>query len=188
MGGCCSTSGDVRAVQNPAAARHAHDANHAAGSVPVHSKAYYNYRKQADEEAKKRGQCFEASKKAYAQNRKADAKSLSEEGHKHDARMKEANAKAAEEILRVQNLAKSDTIDLHGLKVQEALDATKAFIVDKVKHKYGEIHIITGAGHHSDPKKGPVIKPAVLKLLKEQGYHPHKDNDGKFSVDVRKKK
>lgn len=49
----------------------------------IWSDAYYAARKEADEHAHLRGKCFEESKKAFEEDRKAEAKTLSEEGKKH---------------------------------------------------------------------------------------------------------
>lgn len=42
-------------------------------------------------------------------------------------------------------------------------------------HKY-KIQIITGAGNHSDPKKGAVIKPAIIKLCNDEKWRVEADN------------
>ena len=47
----------------------------------VFSEAYYAARKEASEQARLRGECFEKSKHAYSSNHKADAKHLSDEGN-----------------------------------------------------------------------------------------------------------
>ena len=46
----------------------------------VWSEKYYKARREAEEHAKKRGECFEKSKKAFNENRKGEAKTLSDEG------------------------------------------------------------------------------------------------------------
>lgn len=104
----------------------------------------------ANREAEKRNELFEASKKAFTSGDKAKAKTLSEQGHKHDDNFKKLSAEAALKIfnfvyvyciLHAASLMCADkafvlfffgffvnsnkgnpitTIDLHGLHVSEA--------------------------------------------------------------------
>lgn len=72
-------------------------------------------------------------------------------GKRHGQLMEEANAKAAQAILRPQNSDATGVLDLHGLHVTEAEEATKAFLLrqQRARH-FREVEIITGAGHHSN--------------------------------------
>jgi DNA-nicking Smr family endonuclease len=170
----------------------------------VWSAAYYAARKEADMYAVERGKCFENSKQAFSevslkqyleqpmllirhvqQNRKAEAKTLSDEGKRHGDRMNKANEKAAAEILTPQNLTNSTSIDLHGLLVQEAVDATKSFIVSKVNSSQAVLTVVTGQGHHSDKVKGAVIKPAILQMLSENKWQFEIDEKNPGCIHVR---
>ena len=97
--------------------------------------------------------------------------------------MEQANKRAVHEILAPQHLKESETIDLHGLHVAEAVLAVEQYI-DVQIGKRKSVEVVTGAGNHSDPHKGPVLKPAILKLCEGKGWkiekHPH--NDGSFTV------
>eukprot|EP00597_Dinobryon_sp_UTEXLB2267_P015564 CAMPEP_0170119122 /NCGR_PEP_ID=MMETSP0020_2-20130122/14183_1 /TAXON_ID=98059 /ORGANISM="Dinobryon sp., Strain UTEXLB2267" /LENGTH=205 /DNA_ID=CAMNT_0010348383 /DNA_START=25 /DNA_END=639 /DNA_ORIENTATION=- len=138
--------------------------------VRVWSKEYYQYRKEAEEHAKKRALYFEQSQTAFKENRKEDAKSFSDLGKKEGLLMIEANELAVKEIIGPQNLSSSDKIDLHGLLVAEAVSATSKFVEQSKLGGKKSVEIITGAGKHSDAKKGALIKPAIMELCKEKGW------------------
>jgi len=148
---------------------------------------YYQARMEADEHAVQRGKYFERSKKAFEDGQKKEAKELSDQGKKHGELMEEANKRAVKVILDPQHLDTADRIDLHGLLVSEAVDATKTFVFSCIG-RLSTVEIITGAGHHSDPTKGPVIKPAIVKLCKEQNWQldAHEKNEGSFTLHVPK--
>lgn len=149
----------------------------------VWSEKYYKARRDADEHAKMRGECFDKSKKAFNQDRKAQAKALSDEGKMHGTLFEEAQKAAAQEILVPQNLKHADKIDLHGLLVTEAIEATKEFVVYNIGRKK-TVDIVTGVGHHSEKGKGPVIKPAIIDLCKTEGWklEPHENNEGSYTL------
>ena len=151
------------------------------------SAAYYRARKDANYHAEQRGKCFEASKKAFEEDRKKEAKELSDEGKMHGQKMEEANKRAVDEILKPQNLDHSDRIDLHGLLVAEAVEATRNFVKNVIEKGISEgkiLSIITGAGHHSQAEKGPVIKPAIIEMCKQENWKLEADegNEGSFTL------
>lgn len=149
----------------------------------VWSEAYYRARKDADTHAKLRGECFDKSKKAFEEGNKKEAKELSDAGKQHGLQMEEANQRAVDEILKPQNLENAQKIDLHGLLVTEAVDATRKFVNAAITAgKYQTLEIITGAGHHSAKEKGPVIKPAIIEMCKEEKWQldAAEDNEGSF--------
>ena len=151
----------------------------------IWSDDYYKARADADKHAKERGHYFEQSKFAYDNDQKHDAKTLSEQGKEQGRLMEEANQRAVNEILLPQHLSTSDKIDLHGLLLHEAIDATKEFILSK-KGKYKTVEVITGQGLHSDHSKGPVIKPAIIDMCKKEGWQLdiNDHNSGSFIVHV----
>jgi DNA-nicking Smr family endonuclease len=140
---------------------------------------------EAEECAIKRGKCFEESTKAFAEDRKDEAKTLSDEGKQHGLQMEEANKRAAAEIINPQSLSTSDKIDLHGLLVQEAIDATKDFVKSCIGKKE-TVQVITGQGIHSDLAKGAVIKPAIIDLCKQENWQldAESENAGSFILHV----
>jgi len=130
-----------------------------------------NLRDKAQELAKKRGDCFERSQKAFKSGEKAKAKELSDEGKKYDKEMIECNKKAANLIFKLNNTDKNlpiHEIDLHGLFVEEA----KNFAEERIKlckeKKVDALIIIVGRGNHSIDNI-PKIKPAIEQLVKSNG-------------------
>ena len=79
----------------------------------------------------------------------------------------------------------ADKLDLHGLHVNEAVDATREFVNFNTGKKKS-VQIITGIGNHSDVKKGPAIKPAILDLCKFEGWEVYQDenNEGSLTLQV----
>jgi len=75
----------------------------------------------------------------------------------------------------------ADYIDLHGLHVDEALEATKKKLAQLVAGDIGHLEIVTGAGHHSESGKA-AIRPAVEDLLKEMGLTYQDNRGGEFLV------
>eukprot|EP01038_Epipyxis_sp_PR26KG_P011413 gene11413-15296_t len=139
---------------------------------------YYAAREAAAKHAGLRGKYFDEAKAAFESGKKKEAKELSEEVKNQGVLLEQANARAVEVILKQQNLDSSESIDLHGLYVAEAVEAAKQFIL-KSASKKDSIEIITGAGLHS--ANGPLIKPAILKLCEENKWRlKKKDNDGSF--------
>ena len=105
----------------------------------------------------------------FEEGREADAKEHSDRGKEHRAKMEAANKRAKEIIIGPQNLAEADKIDLHGLLVQEAVEATRDFVKSSIG-RLETVQVITGQGLHSDKAKGPVIMPAIIGLCKKEGW------------------
>lgn len=108
------------------------------------------------------------------------------QGKKHGVLMEQANAKAAQAIIKPQNADKTGVLDLHGLYVAEATDAAKAFLEKQQKAKrFREVEIITGAGHHSEGHHAK-IRPAIERLISgmDLPYHNPPHNDGAFVVEM----
>jgi DNA-nicking Smr family endonuclease len=59
----------------------------------------------------------------------------------------------------------ADYLDLHGLHVDEAIEATKKKLELLKSGAIGHLEVVTGAGHHSESGKA-AIRPAVEELLK----------------------
>lgn len=127
------------------------------------------FRKQADEHAKLRGKYFDESQAAFKKGDKAEAKVLSDKGKAEAEKMKEANKKAADLVFKSKNKNQPpDSIDLHLLYVEEAIERTEARLEEVRKQKGDHLIVIHGAGHHSKDNK-QLIKPAVVKMLNEKG-------------------
>ena len=128
-------------------------------------------RQQADTYHQKVVACAKESQKAYQKGDKKKAHDLSEEKKKWQRQQDDANQRAVKWILAEQKWQSSGEIDLHGLYLEEALEATKTFL----KHWWSKrqqsnketVLIITGAGHHSENNKA-VIRPKVAQLLRDE--------------------
>ncbi|ORX51154.1 DUF1771-domain-containing protein [Piromyces finnis] len=145
-----------------------------------------NLRDQAQELAKKRGDCFERSQQAFKSGDKAKAKELSDEGKKYDQEMIECNKKAANLIFKLNNSDKNlpvHEIDLHGLFVEES----KGFVEERIKlckqKNIDALIVIVGRGNHSIDKI-PKIKPAIEELVNTHGieYKMNEPNPGCISL------
>lgn len=79
-----------------------------------------------------------------------------------------------------QSLVDSETIDLHGLQVEFAMEKVQEFVGQMKQSKTSPFTIITGAGNHSKDKA--LIKPKVQDYVKEQGCTFEEINNGSISV------
>ncbi|KAF4123152.1 SMR protein [Geosmithia morbida] len=132
---------------------------------------YDRLRDLARDEARKRGECYEKSKRAYEDGDGARAKEYSNQGKAHDRKMDEYNEQAANFIFRANNApgrVESDAIDLHGLFVEEAERILEQRIRADQSSGQEHLHAIVGKGNHST---GHVqkIKPKVEALCRELG-------------------
>lgn len=148
---------------------------------------YDRLRGLAHQEAAKRSSCFDRSRQAYESGDGALAKELSEEGKRHAAKMNDYNRQARDFIFRANNsvdLVPSDTIDLHGLYVEEAEDILEERIKAARSRGESHLHVIVGKGNHST---GHVqkIKPRVEQVCRELGLqYATEENEGRIYVDL----
>ena len=87
------------------------------------------FRDAAGQHAQHRNALFAQSQAAWHGGDRALAKDLSNQGKAEDAAMKLCNQQAAAALLRVNNEARGrslDELDLHGLHVDEAIQAVQA--------------------------------------------------------------
>lgn len=103
-------------------------------------------------------------------------------------KMRDANAAAAEAIFLHRNAGKNFrgdmVMDFHGLRKAEALAALEKRLekLRETKAK-GALELIPGAGHHSG-KEGAVLKPAILKVLRDEGFRYEVKNAGSIVVQL----
>ncbi|KAH8879892.1 DUF1771-domain-containing protein [Thozetella sp. PMI_491] len=148
---------------------------------------YDRLRDLARQEAVKKSSCFDRAHQAYERGDKAEAKTLSDEGKKHQAKQNEYNKQASEYIFRENNAVgriADDTIDLHGQFVEEAEDMLEARIRDAQARGQTHLHVIVGKGNHS---VGHVqkIKPRVEQVCREMGLdYATEENEGRIYVDL----
>lgn len=144
---------------------------------------YERLRGNAEREANLRGQCFEASKRAYEQGNGALAHEKSEEGKRHGENMQRANQDAALYVFRANNSACApDEIDLHGLHVEEAKYYTEQRIIACKQRREDHLHVIVGKGIHS-VNHIQKIKPAIEELCRQHNFqYTTEHNEGRILV------
>ncbi|KAF1918475.1 hypothetical protein BDU57DRAFT_586870 [Ampelomyces quisqualis] len=148
---------------------------------------YDRLRDLARQEAAKRGSCFDRAHQAYESGDGARAHQLSEEGKQHAAKMEQYNRQARDYIFRANNSdgrVDGDTIDLHGLFVEEAEDVLEERI--KASRQRGEthLHVIVGKGNHST-NHVQKIKPRVEQVCRDLGLqYRTEENEGRIFVNL----
>ncbi|KAL1953444.1 hypothetical protein VTO42DRAFT_2822 [Malbranchea cinnamomea] len=148
---------------------------------------YDRLRAAAQRQAELRGSCFERSRAAYQSGDGALAKELSEQGKAHGRKMEEYNKQASELIFRENNApgrVPADTIDLHGLYVEEAEDILEQRIKSARSQGQTHLHVIVGKGNHS-VNHVQKLKPRVEQLCQELGLqYRSEENAGRIYVDL----
>eukprot|EP01080_Neovahlkampfia_damariscottae_P006435 gene6435-10443_t len=140
------------------------------------------YRGEAQKEVELRNVCYEKSKKAFEEGDKELAKQLSEEGKEHDEKWKILTKEAGKNIFKEMNENNDkNTIDLHGLFVEEAVEFVKERL-NELKGNDVTLSIITGAGNHSSA--GALIKPKIHELLKEESLTFTEEKNGQVDVKI----
>jgi DNA-nicking Smr family endonuclease len=158
--------------------------NHASADTEAE---YDRLRDLARQEAAKRSSCFDRAHTAYSSGDGARAHELSEEGKQHAAKMDQYNRQARDYIFRENNAegrVAGDTIDLHGLFVEEAEDVLEERIRVARQQGQGHLHVIVGKGNHS---KNHVqkIKPRVEQVCQELGLqYRTEENEGRIFVNL----
>ncbi|KAF2269850.1 DUF1771-domain-containing protein [Lojkania enalia] len=148
---------------------------------------YDRLRDLARQEAAKRSSCFDRAHQAYEAGDGARAHELSEEGKRHATKMDEYNRQARDYIFRENNAngrVAGDTIDLHGLYVEEAEDVLEERI--KAARSRGEthLHVIVGKGNHSR-NHVQKIKPRVEQVCRDLGLqYATEENEGRMYVNL----
>ncbi|KAL1593126.1 hypothetical protein SLS60_010733 [Paraconiothyrium brasiliense] len=148
---------------------------------------YDRLRDLARQEAAQRSSCFDRAHQAYESGDGARAHELSEEGKRHAAQMDKYNRQARDYIFRANNSegrVASDTVDLHGLFVEEAEDILEERIKEAKRQGQTHLHVIVGKGNHS---RGHVqkIKPRVEQVCSELGLqYATEENEGRIYVNL----
>ncbi|XP_060065179.1 uncharacterized protein LOC132545513 [Ylistrum balloti] len=150
---------------------------------------YDDFRAEANIHHRLRHECFQKAQEAYRRGMRDVASFYSRQGHGHSQKIKEANQRAAEKILQRNSLLKErSAIDLHGLHVDEAIEALERIIPEREEDlkanpdkRKQHLVIITGRGSHS---RGGIarIRPAVLRFLVANGYKYSEIYKGCFKI------
>ncbi|KAG2486502.1 hypothetical protein HYH03_014804 [Edaphochlamys debaryana] len=130
------------------------------------------WRAKGDAHAHQRNEAFAASKAAYDARDHARAGELSCRGKQHAEQSKAAHARAAQ-LLLARNNARSGPgqLDLHGLRVGEAVEAVERAL-EAARRDGGpqRLVLIVGKGLHS-PDGQSKLRPAIEGLVRRQGVH-----------------
>jgi NEDD4-binding protein 2 len=143
---------------------------------------YRDYRAEAQQHANLRHEAFQKAAKAWRGKQKDLASYYAQQGREHSVKMEEANRRAAGLIFHKNASRHSgNTIDLHGLHVDEALQV----LAEKMRESSGVLEVITGRGIHSH-NNIPKLKKAVVNYLYRNNINycisPH--NPGSIEVKV----
>ncbi|KAH6937150.1 hypothetical protein HPB50_025796 [Hyalomma asiaticum] len=117
-----------------------------------------------------RQESFRKAKEAYHRGMKTVAAFYSQQGRAYAEKMREANERASWKLLQLRNAQSDDnTLDLHGLHVQEAIQVLKNYVKLKKREswclqKKQTLRVITGRGAHS-ALNIPKVKFAVEGYL-----------------------
>eukprot|EP00126_Sphaerothecum_destruens_P007720 Sdes_comp19960_c0_seq1m12499 len=115
-------------------------------------KLYKAMREEAGEHAVMRNKYFQLATSAYLSRNGEAARYYSRKGRYHDEMMRMIHSRASYAIFIKRNSGKnlsSNTIDLHGLHVNEALDILESYIQSS---HHRTLYIFAGSGHHSAKK------------------------------------
>lgn len=124
---------------------------------------YEEYRDEASRFAEKRNVCYGLSRAYYGRGNGAMAKEYSLKGKNFQREMDRMNDLAADNIFATNNQNRpNNVIDLHGLRVNEAIAKLQERI-DQAKRS--GLTVITGQGIHSSDGVSR-LKPVVIKFAK----------------------
>lgn len=115
--------------------------HHAASSTEAE---YDRLRDAARREAERRNDCFDRAHRAYESGDGAAAHEISQEGHRHAAKMDELNKQASDYIFRENNApgrVADDAIDLHGQFVDEAEHILQTRIEAARQQNQSHLHV-----------------------------------------------
>lgn len=125
------------------------------------------YREEARKQEKQRLALDNQLKAAFKEARIRDTLFLREDINVSEERAKKLHEKAARRFFKARNLSSTPhTIDVHGLRVAEAVKLTEKALRDAIRHDHPEIRVIVGKGLHS--RNGtPVLKQAIIREMQK---------------------
>lgn len=134
-----------------------------------------------------RQESFRKAKEAYHRGMKTVAAFYSQQGRAYAEKMREANERASWKLLQLRNAQSDDnTLDLHGLHVQEAIQVLKNYVKLKKREswclqKKQTLRVITGRGAHS-ALNIPKVKFAVEGYLLSSQLNYREVQAGMFHI------
>ena len=153
------------------------------------------YRNLAHQYFKIRQEYYEKASEAFSRGWGAVAQYYAQMGHTQSLHMKELHDKASVNIFAYNNadLSQSNTLDLHGLRVNEALDIFKKLYAKKKeellngnsgsKRLKTYLYVITGCGRHSANRVAK-LRPCIISYLNQTGIKFKEPNIGLLKVDL----
>mmetsp|Transcript_35774 Transcript_35774/g.79611 ORF Transcript_35774/g.79611 Transcript_35774/m.79611 type:complete len:178 (+) Transcript_35774:145-678(+) len=125
------------------------------------------YRSLGDKHAKQRIECLEISKQYFNEGDKVNGKLYAYKARENEVLSKQSHEQAAELIFISRNKGlPKDTVDLHGLRVKEALAKAREIILEAKKENRKSMTFIVGRGLHSADGVAK-LKPAIMDLVNE---------------------
>ncbi|KAJ8077168.1 hypothetical protein PM082_001596 [Marasmius tenuissimus] len=115
--------------------------------------------------------------KARIEGRKKDIFILAGDVKESEHRIDTLHARAKRRYYLAKNteeMLNGDEIDVHGLLVEEAVDATEAAFRKILKDGKDSLRVIVGKGNHSKDAT-PKLKPAVTAAMKNHGFQCNPD-------------
>jgi DNA-nicking Smr family endonuclease len=111
--------------------------------------------------------CKSESQDAYNRGDHAAAKDLSKQGKNHKQKMEQLNKDASDWIYHENNRdCRPGEIDLHRLRVKEAIARTDTALEEAKRRGDSEIRLIVGKGLHSEGGAAKV-RPAIKGLMRK---------------------
>ena len=139
-------------------------------------------RSRADGLRKEKDSLFDRANKANGQEKRQ----LLDAAHAKKRELEEEEKAAAKRIFKRKNTGYGlEQMDLHGLRVEEAMAQVRERLRRLEAGDVSSVEIITGAGHHSEQNRAK-IRPAVEQLLQENTrlrYEPMSSGGG-FEVSL----
>ncbi|KAM6502135.1 hypothetical protein JOM56_002112 [Amanita muscaria] len=126
-----------------------------------------DWRKKAWEEEKKYHELKKQYDKALKELRVKDALMLKGQIAESDATIKKLHEKAARRYYKARNEPGQAFVDVHGLRVNEAVEMTEQALRKALSSGHETLRVITGRGAHSKGKL-PVLKYALLRAMEKQ--------------------
>ncbi|KAK0219021.1 DUF1771-domain-containing protein [Armillaria fumosa] len=124
-------------------------------------------RARANKEGDEMERCFNESHEAHRRGDRAAVKDLSKQGKIHKQKMEQLNTEASDWIYHENNRdCRPGEIDLHRLRVKEAIARTDAALEEAKRRGDSKIRIIVGKGLHSEGGEARV-RPAIKGLMRK---------------------
>ncbi|KAK0219036.1 hypothetical protein IW262DRAFT_1559032, partial [Armillaria fumosa] len=128
---------------------------------------YLVLRAHANKEQDEMERCLNESHEAHRREDHAAAKDLLKQGKIHKQKMEQLNTEASNRIYHENNRdCRPGEIDLHRLRVKEAIARTDAALEEAKRRGYSKIRIIVGKGLHSEGGEAKV-RPAIKGLMRK---------------------